>query len=259
MMKNTKQLKSVVFLLTALLSMEIFTGCGGGNTTQKEVVNLQKGWYVRLAVESDTLNDNSTVFGRLQGAGNNKDRYDNEAKGSAGLFTTLYHEDFGTFRHYKSDYRPYSETGERSDNWTIKVNSSNKSADVTLSWKGITYATKNPKGGFDEELKIESPELTLMRLVDVETGKVMSVLDNDMKISFNMNGSSQRTFIWMLLKDGDPEPNAESVAKMAVSVQAEKSGDLQNIEDEMLSELNPPDFIKPESTVKQEPSKRSPL
>ncbi len=217
-----------------LLGTAMFTGCDGSNDpavvneisdvifdgdTQTDentsAVNdtaseiIQKGWYIRLVAEDGTRKESSTVFGYLEGAGDNKEKYDSEALtpfGGSYLYTTLYHTDFGSVQNYKSDYRVYRAAGEKSDTWTIKVNSGDVNADVTLSWNGITYVTKTFKDGFREELKTDSSELSLMRLVDVETGDVMAVTDEGMKITFNMNGSHQRTFQWTLLANGERSP-----------------------------------------------------
>lgn len=159
---------------------------GDNNSGDAETVPVaqQKGWYIRLTVQSDTLEDKSTVFGYLEGASDTKDRYDSEALSSTGLYTTVYHTDFGSIKNYKSDYRAYKAAGEGSDIWIIKVNSGDTAADVTLSWDGITYVTKNPKGGFQEEHKVESTELSQMRLVDVDNGTVIYVEENDMQINY---------------------------------------------------------------------------
>lgn len=251
-MKNNKHLKSTLFLLMVLLGTGMFSGCDGsndpavvndvndvisdGNTPADEntpAVNdtkneiIQKGWYVRLSVEDGTRKESSTVLGYLEGAGDGKEKYESEALtpfGGSYLYTTLYHTDFGSVQNYKSDYRVYKEAGQKSDIWTIKVNSGDVNADVTLSWNGITYVTKRAQGGFEEELKIDAPELSLMRVVDVESGDVMLASENGMEISFNMNGSHQRTFEWYLLADGEPEPDVMPTEKSsAVSAKSMKT------------------------------------
>ena len=264
-MKYTIQFKSTIFLLATLLSIGIFTGCGGSSTTDEtgdtitstaedtqetttsnpnNDVILQKGWYIKLTVQSDTLKDESTVFGYLEGASDGKDRYESEALSSSGLYTTIYHEDFGSTKYYRSDYRAYKATGEKSDRWMIKVNSGDVNADVTLSWNGITYVTKKSKGGFTEELKTQSPELSLMRLVDVETGDVISVEENDMQISFNMEGQKERTFQWILLSEGEPEQEVQP-ASARMAAQSLKSMTVQSIEAEELDfGFIPPSFEK---------------
>lgn len=273
-MKNSKQFKNTVLLLATFLSLGTFTGCGGSGssgeetgtttqsndvvvvgesgtsdeetetTTQSNDVVVQKGWYVKLTVESDTLKDESTVFGYLEGASDNKDKYDSESLGTSGLCTTIYHEDFGDTKNYRSDYRTYKEVGEKSDTWMIKVNSNDANADITLSWNGITYVTKKSKSGFIEELQTESPELSLMRLVDVKTGDVFSADESDMQIIFNMEGQRVRTFEWILLKDGDPEPEAEP-AVVGVAKASLRSMKVQDIEPEESDfELTPPSVQK---------------
>lgn len=245
----------------------MFTGCGGSSTTgetgdtttgssntgetqdtttnnEDNDVILQKGWYVKLTVESDTLKDESTVLGYLEGASDSKDRYDSEAFSSSGLYTTIYHEDFGSTKNYRSDYRAYTAVGEKYDTWTIKVNSGDTNADVTLSWNGITYVTKKSKGGFTEELQTQSPELILMRLVDVETGDIILAEENDMQISFNMEGQKERTFQWILLKDGDPEPEVQPIVASKTSPSL-RSMKVQSIEPEESDfGFAPPSFEK---------------
>jgi hypothetical protein len=209
----------------------------------------QKGWYIKLTVESATLKDNSTVFGYLEGASDGKDRYDSEALSSSGLYTTIYHTDFGSTKNYRSDYRTYAAAGQKSDTWTIKVNSGDANADVTLSWDGITYVTKNAKGSFNEEHKATAEELSNMRLVDVEDNLVIPVLDNGMKISFNMNGNKVRTFKWVVLKDGEVEPevtakvSALSAKVNTFSVEKATVHTLQEDEEEN-DGFTPPSFEK---------------
>lgn len=236
-------------MLAMLLSIGVFNGCevdnpvdvkggdsasngepdGSSNDNEREessvedstdmkdnnsiVVVSQKGWYIKLSVESDTLQDEGTVFGYLEGASDEKDKYDSDALGSSGLYSTIYREDLGS-THYRSDYRSYAPTGEKSDTWIIEVHSGDKNANVTLSWDGITYVSKNDKGTFDEEHKTRSAELDLMRLIDVEDATVLSVLDNEMKISFSMNGNRERVFKWVLLQDGEAEPEAKPFEKI---------------------------------------------
>lgn len=292
-MKNNTHLRNIIFLVVALVSTGMFTGCGenstpaamndgndvvldGGTQTNEDTpaavtdgsdvvldedsqmnedapaVNdtedevFQKGWYIRLAVEDGTLKESSTVFGYLEGAGDNKEKYDTEALtpfGGSYLYTTLYHTDFGSVTNYKSDYRVYRAAGEKSDTWTIKVHSGDENADVTLSWNGITYVAKTVKDGFQEELETDSPELGLMRVVDVETGDVMLAADEDMKITFNMNGSHQRTFEWMLLADGDPEPDAQPIEK-SIGISAKSMKVQTSEEEEVNDEFTPPSFEK---------------
>jgi len=246
-MKYVIQLKTKIFLLTALLGLGVFTGCGGSGSTDGETSTttpsndavVQKGWYVKLTVQSETRKDGNTVLGYMEGASDSKDRYDSEALSSSGLYTTIYHEDFGSTKNYRSDYRVYKAAGEKSDIWMIKVNSGDANADVTLSWKGITYVIKTSKGGFVEELKTQSPELSLMRLVDMETGDVFLADENDMQITFNMEGQKVKTFQWILLKDGDPEPEVQPVA-VRMSAPSFKSTDVEEFD----LGFTPPSFQK---------------
>jgi len=122
------------------------------------------------------------------------------------------------------------------------VNSRNVDADITLSWNGITYVTKTLKDGFNEEVKTDSPELTQMRLVDVESGDVMFATDDGMKITFNMNGSNERTFQWILLADGDSEPDVQPTVKMVAPLA--RSMKVQNLEEESDFGFSPPTFEK---------------
>jgi len=249
-MKN-KIIKNTIAAVAVFSLMGSLSGCGGNSTDAKsedtpDPVVIQKGWYIKLSVESATLKDNSTVFGYLQGASDSKDRYDSEALSSNGLYTTIYHTDFGSTKNYRSDYRAYAETGQKSDSWVIKVNSGDANADVTLSWDGITYVTKNAKGQFEEAHQTQSAELSNMRLIDVETGDVMQATENGMQVTFNMGGSKVRTFQWVLLKDGEEEPTVQ------VSTQSASEKAVQSMEDEVKAaeedEMNggftPPSFEK---------------
>lgn len=165
----------------------------------------QKGWYIRISTQTDKRQDSNTVFGYLQGASDGKDRYDSEALKSSGLYATIYHEDYGNTKNYRSDYRADKETGTKSETWLLRVNSGDADADVTMSWDGITFVEKKPKGGFAETQETSSPELDNMRLVDVESGEIIDVATTS-SYQFNMGGQKSKEFKWLMLADGEDEP-----------------------------------------------------
>lgn len=181
--------------------------------------SVQKGWYIRLQSETNTLKDDKTVFGYLMGASDGKDKYDAEALsvgGSNYLYTVIYHDDFAKADEYRSDYRAYAKIGEKSDTWVIKVKSGNANADVTLSWDGITEAEKNDQGDFIEESTKGNKILSKMRLVDEENSKVIDVKKQD-SYTLNMNGKKELELKWMLLKNGEKEPKIKKPKKAALA------------------------------------------
>ena len=172
-----------------------------------KVPTTQKGWYIRIQVEANGLEDANTVFGYLKGASDNKDRYDSEAMASSGLYSVIYHDDFGKKTDYRSDYRAYKKSGQKTETWILKVKyAKDKHADVTLKWNGITYTQGISGGGFIETHKSSSSELDRMRLVDVSNGDVIDISTED-SYRFNMDGKTTHEFQWIMLADGEEEPN----------------------------------------------------
>lgn len=225
-------MKKVIYLftvtiLTFVTSMAL-NGCGGGaggagessdtasngssttsgttGTHTASSATIQKGWYIRLEVESDRLKDTGTVFGYLEGASDMKDKYDNASLASGGLYTAIYHSDFDSDKEYRSDFRSYVEPGTRSDKWIIRVHSGDKNANIRMWWKGIVNVERSGTGAFKESLDSQSDIFNKMRLIDVNTGNVIPVTGNGDEITFDMNGTSVREFQWILMKDGSSEP-----------------------------------------------------
>lgn len=165
----------------------------------------QKGWYIRINVQSDKLQDNHTVFGYLDGASDGKDKYDSKSLGSQGLYTTIYHEAFEGGKEYRSDYRANKRTGSKTETWILKVNSGDASADITMSWNGITVFQGLSKGGYLETHKSSSHELENMILIDVESKEIIDISIAS-SYSFNMNGKKSKEFKWMMLADDEETP-----------------------------------------------------
>jgi hypothetical protein len=166
----------------------------------------QKGWYIRISTQSSGLEDDQTVIGYLEGASDRRDRYDNEAFPSSGLYTSIYHNNFGKKSDFRSDYRAYKEVGSRSESWIIKVNNArHKNSDVTISWSDIIVVEKRPKVGYSEREMANSTILQYMRLIDEEGGNIVDI-SQDSSYSFNMNGKSVRELRWVILADGEDEP-----------------------------------------------------
>ncbi len=174
----------------------------------------QKGWYIRINTTANTLRDTHTVFGYLDGASDGKDRYDSEAMASSGLYSMIYHHDFGEKKEYRSDYRSNKKSGKQTEIWVLQVKyAKDKYADVTISWDGITYVQGIRGGGFNETHENSSLELENMRLVDTANGAVINVA-NTHSYSFSMDGSSMHEFKWMMLAEDEEEPEATNVNDM---------------------------------------------
>jgi hypothetical protein len=60
--------------------------------------------------------------------------------------------------------------------------------------------------GFDETHQRNSEELRLMRLIDKTAGEVIDVSQQN-SYTFNMNGAKSRDFEWIMLADGEEEPD----------------------------------------------------
>ena len=204
-MKQTKYIKSIILLLVVILATGTFAG---NKQHHKKRSNIQRGWYIRLIATSDDLKDTSTVFGYLKGASDQKDKYDSEALSSGGghyLYTTINHPEFEGSEEYKSDYRAFQKTGNKSDTWTIVVHSSDNYGDVTLSWDGVTWVRKKKEGGFREKHYKGKRILGRSKLIDEANGEVIDTKAEN-SYTFNMDGSREHTLKWVLLKDGEEEP-----------------------------------------------------
>ncbi len=180
------------------------------NSTEEPIVKKvrisQKGWYIRLTAKSDSLVDDKAVFGYLQGASDGRDRYDTQAYASSGLYVVIYNGNFGAKKEYRSDYRAFKASGSATETWVLRVyNRRGVHDDITLSWDGITLVKKRDGNGFDEEQKKNSTELQNMRLIDSDEGLVINASE-DQNYSFNMNGKIVKEFKWIMLADGDDEP-----------------------------------------------------
>jgi len=179
------------------------------DTKLKKIQISQKGWYIRLKARSDTLVDDKAVFGYLQGASDRRDRYDSPAYASSGLYVVIYNSSFGAKKEYRSDYRAFKPSGSTKESWVLRVyNRRGVDDNITLSWDGITLVQKREDNGFDEEHKSDSTELQNMRLVDADEGSIVNVLE-DHSYSFNMNGKKVRELKWIMLADGDDEPEIQ--------------------------------------------------
>ncbi len=206
-MKFSKQIKCIVLLLIISLATGVFAADNVEDERSANNNKRQKGWYIRLVAESDDLKDVKTVFGYLQGASDQKDRYDSEALSSGGphyLYTTINHTEFEGAVEYRSDYRAFQKIGEKSDTWIIDVHNGDAYADVTLSWDGVTKVKKNKKGDFVEKHKRGNKILGRMILFDEVNNMTIDVKSNN-SYTFNMNGKREHVLAWILMKDGKDE------------------------------------------------------
>jgi hypothetical protein len=207
MMNYSKQIISIVLLLIVSLASGAFAAHNVKDETTARNNKRQRGWYIRLVSESDGLKDNKTVFGYLQGASDQKDRYDSEALSSGGshyIYTTINHPDFEGAEEYRSDYRTFHKIGEKAAMWIIDVHSGDAYADITIHWDGVTKVKKKKQGDFVEKHKRGKRILGKMILLDEKNDLTIDVKVNN-SYTFNMNGKREHLLAWILKKDGMSE------------------------------------------------------
>ena len=166
-----------------------------------------KNWYVRLVATDHTrgYETRSAVLGELEDA----------ERASAQALTRIEPEFSGyidiVFKNpadlpdgeYKTHFKQHVE-GE-TKTWSFTVLCDDPSATVTLKWRGFYVLTSHydDEGAlrYNEHISRSNPLLLKMQLVDEQTGRSMPVVRHGQigMMSFNMDGSTSRTFRWELL------------------------------------------------------------
>jgi len=205
---------------------------------KKEIAEEEnaKEWYVRLVVEDTTnnLRTSDTQLGQLETLDVNK-----HALQAISPFTSTYLDvafvnpagvDAG---EYKSEFH-ISTKG--TDEWEFTVKSSDSSAMLILSWRGLyvleSYTDTEGRVRYHEHRSRSNPLLNYMTLVDMTNGTEVDVLNNGFAMEYviDMNGSNEKVFKWKI-KDSSAaiQPKLTSYDKIVSQplTQKEKLNKLQ--------------------------------
>lgn len=207
------------------LSLWIWTGCSGDGTgtneTSQDVAPLNKvakvevaaqEWYLRIVAE-DTTNNMKTAGAQLGQLSIENAQSEHSLKALA-PFTARYLD--VVFKNptglavgeYKSDFHATIS----SDSWEFTVKSSDSSADMILSWRGLyvlsPYIDEQGRERYHEYRSMTNPLLSYMTLIDVSTNTEIPALSNGTvnEYVFNMDGATERTFRWVLHSNVVPAP-----------------------------------------------------
>ncbi len=142
-------------------------------------------WYVRLIVTSDQeqLADRGNVLGQLNASQNGHDPHDlKELDPFSTPYLTLVFPQPGWDEragHYSTNFHHPSDA--ESDRWAFMVKSDDPDREILLTWEG-------------------DHAMDRMWLLDKVTGEVIRMAENGARhiYTFNMNGSMERSFEWML-------------------------------------------------------------
>lgn len=177
-----------------------------------------KEWYIRIVVEDTTNNLKSTSaqIGQID-ADNTLQDYALKAISpfSAPYLDVLFVNPVGLDTgSYKSEFH-LSSTNE--DTWEFTVKSSDTSATMILSWRGLyvlnSYYDSEGRKRYHEYRSLSNPLLKFMTITDVSTGMEINVLDNGAvnPYVFNMDGQTERVFQWKV-KDSSVVVSAKRTA-----------------------------------------------
>jgi len=153
-------------------------------------------WYVRLIVQSpaSNLRDSNNVLGQLFDSVDGYDSHDlKELNPFAAPYLTIVfpHDDWVYHEgNYNSDY--HAVKWQETDQWMFQVKSDDPWLDVNLYWENALVLNGDISGA---EL------MEKMYLEDVDSGALIKIIENGVPVtsySFNMDGKTVRTFIWIL-------------------------------------------------------------
>lgn len=196
-------------LILLVVSVVLFTGCNSATEINSDVVNQTKEWNIQLVVEDTaaSLKNSGSYLGQRTSAEDGKDKHDLKALGGSfsGKYLSVIFPIDGSGEGYNTDYHKFSE--DRSDSWMFTVKTNDPDSTITVSWRGVyaLFPTRDEQNRivYERELRENDKLLSHMQLVDVETNETVSAFaDNKMQsYTFNMDGKTERTFRWELLKD----------------------------------------------------------
>jgi len=172
----------------------------GNNALADDSKRKGKSWHIVLtAIDADSgLKSVSNRIGQIRGATDGIDSEDLKEFGSnpkLAISSIIYEG------KYKSNYHGTN----RTDEWDLIVTSRDPNRTVTLKWSNMYKIKKISKKGEPKRYKtkeINKPwKLKKMRLIDLDTGEEIPAVGADHELqsyTFNMNGNTERYFIWNL-------------------------------------------------------------
>ena len=182
------------------------------NTTDDEIILKKeivaeenaKEWYVRLVVEDTTnnLRTSDTQLGQLETLDVNKYVLQAISPFTSTYLDVVFKDPAGVDAgEYKSDFH-VSNTG--ADEWEFIVKSSDSSAMLILSWRGLyvleSYTDTEGRVRYHEHRSRSNSLLNYMTLVDMTNGTEIDVLNNGSAMEYivDMNGTNEKVFKWKI-------------------------------------------------------------
>ena len=173
---------------------------------KKEIAEEEnaKEWYVRLVVEDTTnnLRTSDTQLGQLETLDVNKYILQAISPFTSTYLDVVFKNPAGVDAgEYKSDFH-ISTKG--TDEWEFTVKSSDSSATLILSWRGLyvleSYTDDEGRVRYHEHRSRSNPLLNYMTLVDVTSGDEVDVLSNGSAVEYviDMNGTNEKVFKWKI-------------------------------------------------------------
>jgi len=224
-----------------LLFMTLFLlGCGGSNeNTVSDTVDefefpfdistveiKPNNWYIRIVAEDISLGlkSESAQLGALEESDAVTKHTLASYKSFDAYLDVLFVDPDGLKEgQYKTNYHTFKNDAE--DTWMFTVMSRDTNATISLSWRGLyvltPYIDANRKL-YKEYRSTSNPFSKQMKLVDTVTNQeIPAIRDGEVQTYlFNMDGSTERTFKWIVLTE---EVNIENaVSKSAAYKQLTK-------------------------------------
>ena len=204
-------------------------------------------WYIRLVAEAPQrgLKTYSALLGALQeeDAAQKYSLHRHAPFTGSYLDITFLNPEGLEAGEYKAYFKRSSEDSDLQ--WSFKVLSDDPNADIVLSWRGLftltPYTDAQGRTQHKEYLDRFNPILQKMRLVDALTGDVIVVNTNGINnsYSFNMQGSTSRSFRWKLYVESITQEISNAPSHHSSRLVKEKTTVVKPVEFNMYS---PPSF-----------------
>lgn len=161
-------------------------------------------WYIRIVAQDLNLGlkSQNALLGMLE----EKDavqKHTLKTRGSFdGYLDVLFINPDGVAEgQYKTNYHTFQ--NETEEIWTFSVMSRDTNANISLSWRGLYILTPYMDANrqlYREYRSTTNPLSKQMKLVDTQTNEEMAAVSNGevQTYTFNMDGSTERTFKWVV-------------------------------------------------------------
>lgn len=230
--------KYMVWILLVSLMM-ITGGCSdsdgystskAGNGSINRVIEAEKSpknWYIRVVaqdVDRGLLNESSQL-GEIDEVNAVQDHTLPALGSFAGSYIDVVFVDPEGMPagEYKTSFYTYQNS--TTARWPFSVKTDDVNADIHLTWRGLyilnPYTDAEGRTRYKEFRSASNPIVKRMRLIDTATSKEIPLVINGVVQSydFNMNGTSEHTFEWVL----EVEDNTTTAVKAPTYYATDKS------------------------------------